>query len=135
MTKATDSTKEKNEIKAMTAKPPSKILKNRLGAIQVSRRVPNRPLTSRTDVYITSSRSEAPLHKRIHKLLFSENLQHVTLHGMGTNCIFKAIKIASDFAENHKPYIKTITTTSTETVVDDCVVRFCVFTRVYKVET
>ncbi len=41
---------------------------------------------------------------------------------MGGKCIFKAIRIATDFAEKFKPNIYTLTTTSTEVVLDDCMV-------------
>ena len=93
--------------------------------LRVNRRTPNHPITSKTDIYLTASRSDIPIHKRIEKLLFTENCDHVTLHAMGSNCIFKAIKIASDFAEKFKPYIRTLSTTSTEVVQDDCTVRLC----------
>lgn len=109
-----------NEVKDTLSTNPKKTTHSH---IQVSRRMPNRPMTTKTDIYITSSRSDAPLHKRIYKLMFAENEPCVTLHGLGTKCIFKSIKIASDFAEKYKPHIKTVTTTSTQIVTDDCVVR------------
>lgn len=81
-------------------------------------RAPLRPHTAKHDIYVTSARTLAPLHKRLEELFFTDRCDYVTIHGLG-NCIYNAVRLAVDFCDKHMPWFQTETVTSTEVMIDD----------------
>jgi len=82
-----------------------------------------RPSGGKADVFVSPGRPLAPVLKRLTTLLFTDNLTSVVVHGMGPGGVFAAVKAAVDVTDKHQPWVKTSTTTDTNIVVDDYIVR------------
>lgn len=74
--------------------------------------------SSTHDIYLRKINGEKiPVQqRRQERKLFIDNQSFITVHAQGNRCIFDAVRLCVEFVNKFRPWVKTYTTTSTETV-------------------
>ncbi|KAI8331088.1 hypothetical protein EDC96DRAFT_415497, partial [Choanephora cucurbitarum] len=89
-----------------------------LGSIH--KRVPQRPATVPSDIYVSNKTTTAAIIKRVTRLMLKENQKTVTLHGLGAMILrTSSMALAAQTALEDQVILKPIT--ETITLVDDII--------------
>ncbi|KAI9481385.1 MAG: hypothetical protein EXX96DRAFT_538583 [Benjaminiella poitrasii] len=100
----------------------SGIIREKRNPIQgsIHKRVPQRPATVPTDIYISKKSKTQAIIKRVKRLMLKENHKTVTIHGLGA-MILRAMSMALEAQLALQDQITLKPTTETITLIDDII--------------
>ncbi|KAI8981607.1 hypothetical protein BDF20DRAFT_911881 [Mycotypha africana] len=86
----------------------------------IHKRVPQRPATVPTDIYICNKTKTQAIIKRVKRLMLRENHKSITIHGLGA-MVIRALSMALAAQEALENQIVLKPTTETVYLVDDII--------------
>ncbi|KAI7899798.1 uncharacterized protein BX663DRAFT_488801 [Cokeromyces recurvatus] len=100
----------------------SSVIKGKRSPVQgsIHKRVPQRPATVPTDIYISKKSKTQAIIKRVRRLMLKENYKTVTIHGLGA-MIIRAMSMALEAQAVLQNQIILKPTTETITLIDDVI--------------